>query len=212
MSLKWLKEVNGVKKKPWGRLVAAVSAVGVVAAGLVGVAAPAQAETPPKPEPLVGLTVVTINEDTGAEETWNVYDERTLRNYSTWVYNCQPGEVNPGDNHKLKLPLSASYDRYDVAYELDNAQGHFDLAKSEGLTTDLNKFCPEEARKGTGSMGEATDTAMSATTDAVQIFGGNGYTREYPVEKLMRDAKLMQIYEGTNQIQRVVIARELARG
>jgi alkylation response protein AidB-like acyl-CoA dehydrogenase len=57
----------------------------------------------------------------------------------------------------------------------------------------------------------ATDAAMKATTDAVQIFGGNGYTREYPVEKLMRDAKLMQIYEGTNQIQRIVIARELTR-
>ena len=57
----------------------------------------------------------------------------------------------------------------------------------------------------------ATDVAMEATTDAVQIFGGNGYTKEYPVEKLMRDAKLMQIYEGTNQIQRVVIARELAK-
>ena len=57
----------------------------------------------------------------------------------------------------------------------------------------------------------ATDTAMEATTDAVQIFGGNGYTKEYPVEKLMRDAKLMQIYEGTNQIQRVVIARELTK-
>ena len=57
----------------------------------------------------------------------------------------------------------------------------------------------------------STDTAMQVTTDAVQIFGGNGYTREYPVEKLMRDAKLMQIYEGTNQIQRVVIARELTR-
>ncbi len=55
----------------------------------------------------------------------------------------------------------------------------------------------------------ATDAAMKATIDAVQIFGGNGYTKEYPVEKLMRDAKLMQIYEGTNQIQRVVIAREL---
>src|SRR5262245_43563757 len=54
-----------------------------------------------------------------------------------------------------------------------------------------------------------TDVAMRVTTDAVQIFGGNGYTREYPVEKLMRDAKLMQIYEGTNQIQRLVIAREL---
>jgi acyl-CoA dehydrogenase len=58
----------------------------------------------------------------------------------------------------------------------------------------------------------ATDAAMRITTDAVQIFGGNGYTKEYPVEKLMRDAKLMQIYEGTNQIQRLVIARELLKG
>jgi len=58
----------------------------------------------------------------------------------------------------------------------------------------------------------ATDTAMRVTTDAVQVFGGNGYTKEYPVEKLMRDAKLMQIYEGTNQIQRLVIARELLKG
>jgi acyl-CoA dehydrogenase len=58
----------------------------------------------------------------------------------------------------------------------------------------------------------ATDMAMQATTDAVQIFGGNGYTKDYPVEKLMRDAKLMQIYEGTNQIQRLVIARELLKG
>ncbi len=57
-----------------------------------------------------------------------------------------------------------------------------------------------------------TDAAMKATVDAVQIFGGNGYTKEYPVEKLMRDAKLMQIYEGTNQIQRMVIARELLGG
>ena len=58
----------------------------------------------------------------------------------------------------------------------------------------------------------ATDSAMRASTDAVQIFGGNGYSKEYPVEKLMRDAKLMQIYEGTNQIQRVVIARDLLKG
>jgi len=55
----------------------------------------------------------------------------------------------------------------------------------------------------------ATDIAMRVTTDAVQVFGGNGYTKDYPVEKLMRDAKLMQIYEGTNQVQRLVIAREL---
>ena len=55
----------------------------------------------------------------------------------------------------------------------------------------------------------AADTAMKVTTDAVQIFGGYGYTREFPVERYMRDAKIMQIYEGTNQIQRVVIAKEL---
>jgi acyl-CoA dehydrogenase len=54
-----------------------------------------------------------------------------------------------------------------------------------------------------------TDAAMEVTTDAVQIFGGYGYTKEYPVEKLMRDAKLLQIYEGTSQIQRMVIARHL---
>src|SRR5262247_3848734 len=57
----------------------------------------------------------------------------------------------------------------------------------------------------------AGDAAMKVTTDAVQIFGGYGYTREYPVERFMRDAKITQIYEGTNQIQRVVIARELTR-
>ncbi len=57
----------------------------------------------------------------------------------------------------------------------------------------------------------ASDTAMQVTTDAVQIFGGYGYMRDYPVEKYMRDAKLIQIYEGTNQIQRVVIARQLLR-
>ena len=55
----------------------------------------------------------------------------------------------------------------------------------------------------------AADAAMKVTTDAVQVFGGYGYTREFPVERFMRDAKIMQIYEGTNQIQRMVIAREL---
>ncbi len=55
----------------------------------------------------------------------------------------------------------------------------------------------------------ATDMAMQVTTDAVQVFGGYGYSKEYPVERYMRDAKLMQIYEGANQIQRMVIARNL---
>jgi len=58
----------------------------------------------------------------------------------------------------------------------------------------------------------ASDTAMRVTTDAVQVFGGYGYMREYPVEKMMRDAKITQIYEGTNQIQRLVIASELIKG
>jgi len=57
----------------------------------------------------------------------------------------------------------------------------------------------------------ATDAAMRVTTDAVQVLGGVGYTRELPVERLMREAKVMQIFEGTNQIQRLVIARHLAR-
>jgi alkylation response protein AidB-like acyl-CoA dehydrogenase len=57
----------------------------------------------------------------------------------------------------------------------------------------------------------ATDAAMRVTTDAVQVFGGYGYTRDYPVERCMRDAKVMQIFEGTNQIQRLVISRHLAR-
>ena len=55
----------------------------------------------------------------------------------------------------------------------------------------------------------ASDMAMKVTTDAVQVFGGYGYTRDYPVERMMRDAKLAQIFEGTNQIQRVVVARHL---
>jgi alkylation response protein AidB-like acyl-CoA dehydrogenase len=57
----------------------------------------------------------------------------------------------------------------------------------------------------------ATDVAMEVTTNAVQIFGGCGYMRDYPVEKYMRDAKITQIYEGTNQIQRLVVARNIIK-
>ena len=56
------------------------------------------------------------------------------------------------------------------------------------------------------------DSAMQTAIDAVQIFGGNGYVKEYPVEKLMRDAKVLQIYEGTSQIQRLVIAKNVLGG
>jgi len=58
----------------------------------------------------------------------------------------------------------------------------------------------------------ASDTAMQVTTDAVQVLGGYGYTRDYPLERMMRDAKITQIYEGTNQVQRIVMARQLLAG
>ena len=56
-----------------------------------------------------------------------------------------------------------------------------------------------------------SDIAMKITTDSVQIFGGYGYTKEYPVEALFRDAKLTQIFEGTNQIEQMIIAREMIK-
>src|SRR2546428_575948 len=75
----------------------------------------------------------------------------------------------------------------------------------------LDRGAPRTAFESSMAKCFAGDAAMRVTTDAVQIFGGYGYTREYPVERFMRDAKITQIYEGTNQIQRVVIARELVR-
>ena len=73
------------------------------------------------------------------------------------------------------------------------------------LTVDLAFF-------GAAAKAFASDAAMKITTDAVQLLGGYGYTRDCPVERMMRDAKITQIYEGTNQIQRVVMARQLLAG
>jgi alkylation response protein AidB-like acyl-CoA dehydrogenase len=77
-------------------------------------------------------------------------------------------------------------------------------AKSERGDADLTYF-------GAAAKCFASDAAMEITTDAVQLLGGYGYTRDYPVERMMRDAKITQIYEGTNQVQRIVIARQLLR-
>ena len=70
--------------------------------------------------------------------------------------------------------------------------------------------------KGAGTMAAmaklyASDVAMQVTVDAIQLYGGNGYMKEYPVEKLMRDAKITQIYEGTNQIQRDIIGKDIVK-
>jgi alkylation response protein AidB-like acyl-CoA dehydrogenase len=78
-------------------------------------------------------------------------------------------------------------------------------SKSQSSTSDLSYF-------GASAKCFAADVAMEVTTDAVQLFGGYGYVKDYPVERMMRDAKITQIYEGTNQIQRIVIARELRKG
>src|SRR5437016_10399544 len=75
----------------------------------------------------------------------------------------------------------------------------------------LDQGAPRGALEASLAKCFAADAAMKVATDAVQVFGGYGYTREYPVERFMRDAKVTQIYEGTNQIQRVVVARELLR-
>ncbi len=75
-------------------------------------------------------------------------------------------------------------------------------AKSERNDPDLPFF-------GAAAKCYASDVAMKVTTDAVQILGGAGYTRDFPLERMMRDAKITQIYEGTNQIQRLVMARQL---
>jgi alkylation response protein AidB-like acyl-CoA dehydrogenase len=75
-------------------------------------------------------------------------------------------------------------------------------AKSERNDADLSFF-------GAAAKAYASDVAMQVTTDAVQLLGGYGYTRDFPVERMMRDAKITQIYEGTNQIQRIVMARHL---
>lgn len=77
--------------------------------------------------------------------------------------------------------------------------------RSERNDSDLTFF-------GAAAKACASDTAMQVTTDAVQLLGGYGYTQDYPLERMMRDAKITQIYEGTNQVQRIVMARQLLAG
>ena len=94
----------------------------------------------------------------------------------------------------------------DMAMELEAARQlvYVAAAKSERGDDDLPFF-------GAAAKAYASDMAMKVTTDAVQLLGGAGYTRDYPVERMMRDAKITQIYEGTNQIQRIVMARQILR-
>ena len=92
----------------------------------------------------------------------------------------------------------------DMAMKLEAARQltYAAAARSERTDSDLTFF-------GAAAKCYASDVAMDITTDAVQLLGGYGYTRDYPLERMMRDAKITQIYEGTNQVQRIVMARNL---
>jgi acyl-CoA dehydrogenase len=94
----------------------------------------------------------------------------------------------------------------DMAMKLEAARQmvYVAAAKSERGDKDLSFF-------GAAAKCFASDVAMEVTTDAVQLLGGAGYVKDYPVERMMRDAKITQIYEGTNQIQRIVMARQLLK-
>jgi alkylation response protein AidB-like acyl-CoA dehydrogenase len=94
----------------------------------------------------------------------------------------------------------------DMATQIEAARHLVYLA-----ATNADQGSPDLTRTAAMAKLFASDTAMKVTTDAVQILGGYGYMTDYPVERMMRDAKITQIYEGTNQIQRVVIARNLLR-
>ncbi|MEV0849935.1 acyl-CoA dehydrogenase family protein [Streptomyces sp. NPDC049954] len=103
-----------------------------------------------------------------------------------------------GDFQGVQFMLADMAMKLEAARQLTYAAA----AKSERVDGDLTFF-------GAAAKCYASDAAMDITTDAVQLLGGYGYTRDYPVERMMRDAKITQIYEGTNQVQRIVMARNL---
>jgi alkylation response protein AidB-like acyl-CoA dehydrogenase len=103
-----------------------------------------------------------------------------------------------GDFQGVQFMLADMAMKLEAARQLTYAAA----AKSERDEDDLTFF-------GAAAKCYASDVAMEVTTDAVQLLGGYGYTRDYPVERMMRDAKITQIYEGTNQVQRLVMARKL---
>jgi alkylation response protein AidB-like acyl-CoA dehydrogenase len=100
----------------------------------------------------------------------------------------------------------------DMAMQIEAARHLVYVAAARGEAGhDGGKVDPDLGRLCAAAKAFASDVAMKVTTDAVQLFGGAGYTQDFPVERMMRDAKITQIYEGTNQIQRMVIARSLLR-
>jgi alkylation response protein AidB-like acyl-CoA dehydrogenase len=103
-----------------------------------------------------------------------------------------------GDFQGVQFMLADMAMKLEAARQLTYAAA----ARSQRVDADLTFF-------GAAAKCFASDAAMEITVDAVQLLGGYGYTRDYPLERMMRDAKITQIYEGTNQIQRIVMSRNL---
>ena len=118
-----------------------------------------------------------------------------------YVQERQQFGKNIADFQGLQFMLADMGMKIEAARQLTYAAA----GRSERGDTDLTFF-------GAAAKAFASDVAMEVTTNAVQALGGYGYTRDYPVERMMRDAKITQIYEGTNQVQRIVLARQLLAG
>src|SRR5256884_8794032 len=114
------------------------------------------------------------------------------------------------DRHQFGKPIvefqGIQFMLADMATQIEAARA---LACASGDA--LDRSLPDIGSSSAMAKLFASDTAMRVTTDAVQILGGYGYLRDFPAERMMRDAKITQIYEGTNEIQRFVIARELLK-
>jgi acyl-CoA dehydrogenase len=127
-----------------------------------------------------------------------------------------------GAQHALDLSIQYAKERQQFGVPLAKHQAIQFMIAEMGMKVEAARLLVykaawlcDQGRKNTEiasyAKAFASDSCMQITTDAVQIYGGYGYSKEYPVEKLMRDAKLIQIYEGTSQIQRLVMARELLK-
>ncbi|MTE19318.1 acyl-CoA dehydrogenase [Streptomyces sp. TRM43335] len=110
-----------------------------------------------------------------------------------------------GDFQGVQFMLADMAMKLEAARQLTYAAA----ARSERVTLGADGKAEDLTFYGAAAKCYASDAAMEITTDAVQLLGGYGYTRDYPVERMMRDAKITQIYEGTNQVQRIVMARNL---
>lgn len=127
-----------------------------------------------------------------------------------------------GSQHALDLSIQYSKERIQFGVPISKHQAVQFMIAEMGMKVEASRLlvykaawmCDQNIKNteiASYAKAFASDSCMQITTDAVQVYGGYGYSKEYPVEKLMRDAKLIQIYEGTSQIQRLVMARELLK-